>query len=352
MDKLNSVLEKIKPVDRSNDEITQKRLDNLTKPKDSLGRLEEFAKRIVAITGKENPDLSRKIIITMAGDHGVTEEGVSAYPKEVTAQMVYNFLNGGAGINVLANHIGAKVVVVDMGVAEELKYHPDLVVKKVAKGTNNFAKGPAMTKEQAICSLEAGIEVVEEIINSTGVDIIGTGEMGIGNTTTSSAITSSITGKPVIDVTGRGTGIDDDTFNRKVNVIKKALDLNRPDPNDAIDVLAKVGGFEIGGLAGVTLACAAYKIPVVIDGFISSASALIAVKIKSEVRDYIFAAHSSVEIGHKAILDYIGQEPILNLKMRLGEGTGAALGISIISAGVKILNEMASFDSAGVSKKL
>lgn len=352
MDKLNSVLVKIKPVDRSSDENTQKRLDNLTKPKDSLGRLEEFAKRIVAITGKEKPELSKKIIITMAGDHGVTEEGVSAYPKEVTAQMVYNFLNGGAGINVLANHIGAKVVVVDMGVAEELKYHPDLVVKKIAKGTNNFAKGPAMTREQAIRSLEAGIEVVDEIINSMGVDIIGTGEMGIGNTTASSAITAVITRKPVLDVTGRGTGIDDDTFNRKVNVIKKALEINRPDPNDGIDILAKVGGFEIGGLAGVTLACAANKIPVVIDGFISSASALIAVKLKPEVRDYIFAAHSSVEIGHKAILDYIGHEPILNLKMRLGEGTGAALGMSIIEAGVKILNEMASFDSAGVSKKL
>lgn len=352
MTKLNEILKKVKAVDKSTYEITQKRLDNLTKPKDSLGRLEEFAKRIVAITGKEKPDLSRKVIITMAGDHGVTEEGISAYPKEVTAQMVYNFLRGGAGINVLANHIGARVVVVDMGVAEELKYHPDLVVKKVAKGTYNFTKGPAMTKEQALRSLEAGIEVVEEIINSTGADIIGTGEMGIGNTTASSAITAVITGKPVLDVTGRGTGIDDDTFNRKVNVIKKALDINKPNPNDAIDVLAKVGGFEIGGLAGVTLACAASRIPVVIDGFISSASALIAVKIKPEVKDYIFAAHSSVEIGHKAILENIGQDPILNLKMRLGEGTGAALSMSLIEAGVKILNEMASFDEAGVSKKL
>lgn len=352
MTKLNEILKKVKAVDKSTYEITQKRLDNLTKPKDSLGRLEEFAKRIVAITGKEKPDLSRKIIITMAGDHGVTEEGISAYPKEVTAQMVYNFLRGGAGINVLANHIGARVVVVDMGVAEELQYHPDLVVKKVAKGTYNFTKGPAMTKEQALRSLEAGIEVVEEIINYTGADIIGTGEMGIGNTTASSAITAVITGKPVLDVTGRGTGIDDDTFNRKVNVIKKALDINKPNPNDAIDVLAKVGGFEIGGLAGVTLACAASRIPVVIDGFISSASALIAVKIKPEVKDYIFAAHSSVEIGHKAILENIGQEPILNLKMRLGEGTGAVLGMSLIEAGVKILNEMASFDEAGVSKKL
>ncbi len=352
MAKLNETLEKIKAVDKSTYEITQKRLDNLTKPKDSLGRLEEFAKRIVAITGKENPTLSRKIIITMAGDHGVTEEGISAYPREVTAQMVYNFLRGGAGINVLANHVGAKVVVVDMGVAEELKYHPDLIVKKIARGTCNFTKGPAMTKEQAIRSLEAGIEVVEEIVNSSGVDIIGTGEMGIGNTTASSAITSAITGKPVLDVTGRGTGIDDETFSRKVNVIKKALDINKPDPDDAIDVLAKVGGFEIGGLAGVTLACAANRIPVVIDGFISSASALIAVKIKPEVKDYIFAAHSSVEIGHKAILENIGQEPILNLKMRLGEGTGAVLGMSLIEAGVKILNEMASFDEAGVSKKL
>lgn len=352
MDKLSLVLGKIKPVDRSNDERTQKRLDNLTKPKDSLGRLEEFAKRISAITGKENPDLSRKVIVTMAGDHGVTEEGISAYPKEVTAQMVYNFLRGGAGINVLANHVGARVVVVDMGVAEDLKYHPDLIVKKIGKGTRNFTKGPAMTKEQAICSLEAGIEVIEEIIANIGIDILGTGEMGIGNTTASSAITSAITGKPVIDVTGRGTGIDDDTFRRKVNVIQKALDINKPDPNDAIDVLAKVGGFEIGGLAGATLACAANRIPVVIDGFISSASALIAVKLKPEVRDYLFAAHSSVEIGHKAILETIGHEPILNLKMRLGEGTGAALGMSIIEAGVKILNEMAEFDSAGVSKKL
>lgn len=351
MDKIISTLEKINSIDSSLLESTQIRLDNLTKPKGSLGRLEEFAKRIVAITGKRNPSLTKKVIITIAGDHGITEEGVSAYPSEVTPQMVYNFLRGGAGVNVLARHVGAEVVVVDMGVAVELTSHPDLIVRKIAMGTKNFAKGPAMSREQAIKAIETGIEITEQIINEKKVDIIGTGEMGIGNTTPSSAITAVFTNKSVQEVTGRGTGIDDETYARKISVIQKAIELNKPNPKDPIDVLAKVGGFEIGGLVGVTLAGAANKIPVVIDGFISSVAGLIAVELKSDVKDYIFAAHASVEIGHKALLDRMQLKPILDLNMRLGEGTGAALAMGLIDAGVKILNEMASFEEAGVSRE-
>jgi len=351
MDKIISTLEKINPIDSSLLESAQIRLDNLTKPKGSLGRLEEFAKRIVAITGKRNPSLAKKVIITIAGDHGITEEGVSAYPSEVTPQMVYNFLRGGAGVNVLARHVGAEVVVVDMGVAVELASHPDLIVRKIAMGTKNFAKGPAMSREQAIKAIETGIEITEQIINEKKVDIIGTGEMGIGNTTPSSAITAVFTNKSVQEVTGRGTGIDDETYARKISVIQKAIELNKPNPKDPIDVLAKVGGFEIGGLVGVTLAGAANKIPVVIDGFISSVAGLIAVELKSDVKDYIFAAHASVEVGHKALLDRMQLKPILDLNMRLGEGTGAALAMGLIDAGVKILNEMASFEEAGVSRE-
>ncbi|MGB9597267.1 MAG: nicotinate-nucleotide--dimethylbenzimidazole phosphoribosyltransferase [Candidatus Poribacteria bacterium] len=351
MDKLMSTLDKIKPVDSSLMESTQIRLDNLTKPKGSLGRLEEFAKRIVVITNKKNPTLTRKVIITIAGDHGITEEGISAYPSEVTPQMVYNFLRGGAGVNVLARHVSAEVIVVDMGVAVELTPHPDLIVRKIGMGTQNFAKGPAMSREQATKAIETGIEITENIIKEKGVDIIGTGEMGIGNTTPSSAITAVFTGKPVHEVTGRGTGIDDETYNRKISVIQKAIELNKPDPKDPIDVLAKVGGFEIGGLVGVTLACAANKIPVVIDGFISSVAGLIAFELKPDTRDYIFAAHASVEIGHKAILDRMQLKPILDLSMRLGEGTGSALAMGLIDAGVKVLNEMASFEEAGVSRE-
>jgi nicotinate-nucleotide--dimethylbenzimidazole phosphoribosyltransferase len=351
LDKLKDTLDKIKPIDPSLLHETQLRLDNLTKPKGSLGKLEEFAKRIVAITCKKNPYLEKKVIFTIAGDHGVTEEGVSAYPSAVTAQMVYNFLRGGAGVNVLARHVGAKVIVVDMGVAEDLQPHPELIIKKIAKGTSNFAKGPAMTREQALKAIETGIDIVEYAILKDGIDIIGTGEMGIGNTTPSSAITSVFTGQPVEHVTGRGTGIDDATYERKINVIKQAIDINKPDPSDPIDVLSKVGGFEIGGLVGVVLAGVANKIPVVIDGFISSAAGLIAVELKPEAKDYIFSAHASVEIGHRAILEKMGLLPILDLKMRLGEGTGAVLAMNLIDAGVKILNEMASFDEAGVSRE-
>ncbi|MDP3791986.1 MAG: nicotinate-nucleotide--dimethylbenzimidazole phosphoribosyltransferase [Candidatus Omnitrophota bacterium] len=347
---LNETISRIKKIDDSLSEETQKRLDNLTKPQGSLGRLEDLAKQVVEITKTRNPKLARKVIFTMAGDHGVVENNVSAFPKEVTPQMVYNFLNGTAGINVLARHAGARVVVIDMGVACDLKNDPALIIKKVNRGTKNMTKGPAMSKDEAVKSIENGIEAFKaELIN--GIDIVGTGDMGIGNTTPSSAIVSVITGRDVEDVTGRGTGVDDKTLKSKINAIKEALKVNKPNPEDGIDILSKVGGFEIGGLAGVILAAAEHRIPVVIDGFISGAAALIAYKIEPKTKDYMIAAHCSVEQGHKKALEFLGLKPILDLSLRLGEGTGAALAMNIIEAGTKILNEMATFENAGVSEK-
>jgi nicotinate-nucleotide--dimethylbenzimidazole phosphoribosyltransferase len=351
MQKLNETISKIEEIDYSSASETQKRLDSLTKPQGSLGRLEEIAKQIVEITKNKTPSIKNKVIFTMAGDHGVVEEGVSAYPKEVTPQMVYNFLKGGAGINVLARHVGARVVIVDMGVACDLEPHPELVVKKINYGTRNMSKGPAMKRNEAVKSMEAGIEVFEDEFKK-GIDIVGTGDMGIGNTTPSSAIAAAVTGAKMEDVTGRGTGIDDKTFANKIDVIKKALRLNKPNPKDAIDVLSKVGGFEIGGLAGVILGAASKRIPVIIDGFISGAAALIAYQLEPKVKDYMIAAHCSVEKGHKIILDHIGLKPILNLDLRLGEGTGAALAMSIIEAGIKILTQMATFKSVSVSERI
>jgi nicotinate-nucleotide--dimethylbenzimidazole phosphoribosyltransferase len=353
MEKIKRIVEGIEEIDYSYLEKTQKRLDSLTKPKGSLGRLEELAKRIVEITKNQNPSLENKVIFTMAGDHGVTQEGVSAYPSEVTAQMVYNFLRGGAGINVLARHVGARVIVVDMGVAEKLQIAnckmQNFIDKKINYGTKNIAKEPAMTREEAIRSIEAGIEVFEKEL-SRGIDIVGTGDMGIGNTTASSAIASVIMAKSVEDMTGRGTGIDDQALSHKVKVIKKAIRINKPNARDGIDVLSKVGGYEIGGLVGVILAGAQNRVPIVIDGFISGAAALIAYQLEPKVKDYMIAAHCSVEKGHRIILDFMGLRPLLDLDLRLGEGTGAALGISIVEAGIKILTQMATFKSAGVSE--
>ncbi len=350
MEKLKYILNKITPIDKQITEITQKRLNSLTKPLGSLGKLEDLATRVAGITSNERPKIKNKVIFIMAGDHGVVEEGVSAYPQEVTSQMVLNFINEGAGINVLARHIGARVVVVDMGVAADIN-HPTVLNKKVSYGTKNMVKEPAMSKEEAIKSIENGIEVVELQLKK-GIDIIGTGDMGIGNTTSSSAIVATITGKDVEKVTGRGTGVSDEIFENKVGVIKRALELNKPNPEDAIDVLSKVGGFEIGGITGVILAGAANKIPVIIDGFISGASALLAYKLKPEVKDYMIASHQSAEQGHKILLEYIGLEPLLKLDMCLGEGTGSALGIGLVEAGVKILNEMATFEEAKVSESI
>lgn len=346
---LPQVLKRIKPLDSKAIEAAKVRQNELTKPKGSLGQLEELSIKIAGIKGKIVHGFEHKAIVTMAADHGVVEEGVTLYPQEVTKQMVFNFLNGGAGINVLARFVGARVVVVDMGVVGGFEPHPDLVCKMIDFGTRNMTKGPAMTRQQALDAIEAGITVVEAEI-AKGLDIIGTGDMGIGNTTASSAIAVAITGEPAEKVTGRGEGLDDEQLVHKVKVVQKALDINKPDSRDPIDVLSKVGGFEIGGLAGVMLGAAARRIPVVIDGFISGAAALIATGLAPGLKDYLIAAHLSVESGHKVLLQHLGLTPILSLEMRLGEGTGAALGITIVEAAVKTLAEMATFAEAGVSE--
>jgi nicotinate-nucleotide--dimethylbenzimidazole phosphoribosyltransferase len=346
---MEGTIKKIGALDERAISVARARQDILTKPAGSLGTLEDISTKVAGITGNATPKIKDKVIITMAGDHGVTDDGVSAYPKEVTAQMVYNFLNGGAAINVLARHAGARVVIVDMGVAVDFT-HERLVSKKIAYGTANMAKGPAMSYEDAVRSIEAGIEVFESEAKK-GVDIVGVGDMGIGNTTSSSAIVAVITGYDVEKVTGRGTGIDDAGLEKKIAVIEEAIRVNKPNNKDAIDVLAKVGGFEIGGMAGVILAAASHRVPVVIDGFISGTAALVAYGIAPAVKDYMIAAHRSVERGHSVTLDYIGLKPLLDLDMRLGEGTGAALGISIVDAACKILGEMATFEDAGVSEK-
>jgi len=350
MEKLTATIKNIVEPDRRLMAITQSRLDNLTKPLGSLGRLEELAKQIAGITGKENPELKKKVIFTLAADHGVTEEGVSAFPKEVTAQMVYNFLKGGAGINVLANHAGIKVVVVDIGVAVDLEPDSRLIVKKINYGTKNMARGPAMTREEAVKAICSGIEIFEGEHRS-GVDIVGTGEMGIGNTTAASAITICFTAAAAEEVAGRGTGLDDAGLKNKIEVIRRSLSVNKPDPVDPLDVLSKVGGFEIAGLTGIILAASANKVPVVIDGFISASAALVAFKMEPRSRDYMIAAHNSVERGHKIILEHIGLKPLFDLGLRLGEGTGAALAISLADASIKILTQMATFKSANVSEK-
>lgn len=345
---IETTLAAISPLNTELFQETQARLDRKTKPLGALGRLEEFACRLVAISGHRLPDLSKKVIFTFAADHGITAEGVSLYPREVTAQMVFNFLRGGAGVNVLARHVGAEVRVVDVGVDYDFAGCPGLIHKKVARGSANFARGPAMTPDQMTAALTVGIELAAQCA-AEGVGLVGTGEMGIGNTSPSSAIIAAVSGLPVEQVTHRGTGIDDEALCRKVKAIQAGLDHNRPDPHNPLDILQKVGGLEIAAIAGLSLGCAAHRIPVVVDGFISTAGALIAAELHPNVRDYLFAAHESVEVGHRFMLERIGLKPILSLDLRLGEGTGAALAMPLIEAGAKILAEMATFEQAGVT---
>jgi nicotinate-nucleotide--dimethylbenzimidazole phosphoribosyltransferase len=348
--KLEDVIQNIQPLDDTAMQSAQTRQNMLTKPQGSMGRLEELSIQLAGVYHKSIPVIKDKVIVTMAGDHGVVAEGVSAFPQEVTPQMVLNFLNGGAAINVLARHIGARVVIVDMGVAHDFEPHPSLVVKKVAKGTANMAWGQAMTRAQAEQAILAGMEVVEEEIKR-GLDIVGTGDMGIGNTTPSAAIAATLTGESPAKIAGRGTGVDNEGLKRKISAIERALAVNRPNPKDGLDVLAKVGGFEIGGLAGVILGAAANGKPVMVDGFISTAAAMIAVTIAPAARAYLISAHRSQEFGHSLMLKWLGLKPLFDLDLRLGEGTGAALGISMAEAACKILSEMATFGEAGVSDK-
>jgi len=348
---LKQTINTIQPLDQAAMTAAQERQAQLTKPAGALGRLESLSIQMAGITGQINPPLTERAVIVAAGDHGVTAEGVSAFPSEVTPQMVFNFLNGGAAINVLARQAGARVVVLDAGVAADLPEHPALVNAKVGPGTHNFAQGPAMTREQAVQSIEAGIAAVAREYEQ-GLHLVGTGDMGIGNTTPSSAICAVLTGADIITVTGRGTGIDDTALKNKVDVIQRALDVNQPNPNDALDVLAKVGGFEIGAIAGVVLGAAARRIPVLVDGFISTAGALIAAGLAPLSRDYMIAAHRSVEPGHKIMQKHLNLDPIFHLDLRLGEGTGSALAMPVVVSATATLNEMATFAEAAVSGKL
>ena len=324
----------------------QRHLDALTKPPGSLGRLEEIAVRLAALTGRP-PRVTAPVILTLAADHGVVAEGVSAYPQAVTAQMVENFLRGGAAVNVLARQVGARVVVADLGVVTPLGAPAGLVVRRIAAGTANMARGPAMTRAQAEAAIETGAALAAEAI-AEGADLLGTGEMGIGNTTAASAITAAITGAPADLVTGHGTGLDEAARGRKIEVVRRALSVNAPDPADGLDVVAKLGGFEIAGLVGVILAAAARRVPVALDGFIAGAAALVAVALAPEARHALFASHRSAEPGHARALAWLGLEPYLALGMRLGEGTGAALFVPLARAAAAVYGEMATFKSAGV----
>jgi nicotinate-nucleotide--dimethylbenzimidazole phosphoribosyltransferase len=322
----------------------QQRLDSLTKPPGSLGRLEELARSVGLIQGTTELTMRKRAIFTFAADHGVSRAGVSAYPREVTAQMVLNFMRGGAAINVLCRHYGIENVVVDVGVDYDFPELAGLISKKVGRGTNDFNESPAMTEQQAIQSLEIGMDLAR------GYDIFGTGDMGIGNTTSSAAILAVLAGLAVEEAVGRGTGIDDDRLRYKTKFIQESLERRRPDPNNALDVLAKVGGFEIGAIAGLILGASSRKIPVVVDGFISGAGAMIATQLVPACRNYLFFSHMSRERGHRRMLEYFDARPILDLDMCLGEGTGAAIAIDLIAAAVRIYNEMATFESASVSR--
>jgi len=353
--KLEDILKGIKPLDNTWIQTARERTSQLVMPTRALGRLHDVSERLCAIQKTFTPSVKRKAVLVMAGDHGVASEGVSAYPQEVTGAMVQTFLKGGAGINAISRHVGADVWVVDMGIIPEM--NPDtikggdrLVVRKTAPGTANLAKGPAMTRKEAETSVLTGFQLAAGLFDK-GVEILGTGDMGIANTTPSAAIGCVVTGIPPEEMVGRGTGVDDEGLRIKQGAVVKGIQINQPDPDDGLDVLAKVGGFEIGGIAGCVLAGAFYGRPVVIDGFISTAGALIAGILSPLVTEYIFAGHCSEEPGHKAMLKHLGITPILDLGMRLGEGTGGALAMSIMEGAVRVFNEVLTFEEAGVADK-
>lgn len=349
--KLAEVITGIEPVSQEWRQRARQYLNTLAIPQGSLGELLRIAEQLAAIKQDLKPSVANKVVVTMAGDHGVVAEGVSAFPQEVTPQMVANFVAGGAAINVLAEVAGARVVVVDMGVAadlEELVKEGRIFSYKVGLGTGNMVQGPAMTREQAVLALEAGIDVARKMVQE-GVELLATGDMGIGNTTPSSAILAVFSGRSAEDVTGRGTGISEEALKNKARVIQKALEVNKPDASDPVDVLAKVGGFEIGGIAGLILGAAYYKIPILIDGFISSAGALLAKELVPASLEYMIAAHRSMEAGHHIMLNQLGLKPLMDLNLRLGEGTGAALAMNIVDSAAQVITKMLTFEAAGVT---
>ncbi|MCQ2560230.1 MAG: nicotinate-nucleotide--dimethylbenzimidazole phosphoribosyltransferase [Clostridia bacterium] len=351
---LNTVISEIKPASAEWRAKGAERLSQLTTPAGALGDLLLLAERLVAMRETLKPSVAKKIVVTMAGDHGIVDEGVSAYPKAVTPQMVDNIVQGGAGINALAAAAGASVIVVDLGVDADLsqmKGINPLLDYKVAYGTKNMAKEPAMTQEQAVQALESGIEIASNLIENEGAELLATGDMGIGNTTPSTAILSVMTGKSVAEITGRGTGLDDKGLKHKIKVIEDVLAFQKPDPNNALEVLMKVGGLEIAGIAGLILGAAYHKIPVVVDGFISTAGALIAKGLAPASVDYMIASHKSVEVGHAFMWEALGLKPLLSLNLRVGEGTGAAIAMNIVESAAQILAKVRTFDEAGVSNK-
>jgi nicotinate-nucleotide--dimethylbenzimidazole phosphoribosyltransferase len=348
---LEATLKKIVPLDRTVEAEAQRRLDSLTKPQASLGRLEALARQISCIQGRVPPRFGQKLLFVFAADHGIADEGVSAYPKEVTAQMTHNFLAGGAAINVLARHYGVDVEIVDIGVDYEFPKLRNLRDLKIRRGTDNFARGPAMRRDEAVQSVEAGIRLVEKVA-AENLFLLGAGEMGIGNTSSAAAIVCALTGFAPADVTGRGTGIDDEAWARKIAAIERGLKLNQPNPGDPLDVLAKVGGLEIGAMVGLMLGAAAYRIPMVLDGYIAGGAALLAVRMHPSVREILIASHLSAENGHRAMLDALRLTPLIDLGMRLGEGTGACIAMSLAEAAAKAMREMATFASAGIEEKI
>lgn len=345
-EQLTQYLNEIVAPDEHYAQLAREHSDGLTKPPGSLGRLEQLTAQLAAITGQLWPDLSKRAVIVMAGDHGVCEEGVSAFPQSVTPQMVTNFLHGGAAVNVLAEGASAEVVCVDVGVATDIE-HPNLVVSKVKYGTDNMSKGAAMSREEAVQAIAVGIQVVEQQI-AQGIRMFATGEMGIGNTTPSAAIVSVITGLSAEVVSGRGTGITDDMLQHKCNVIEKSIAVNKPNSDDPLDILSKIGGLEIAGLVGVMIGAAKHHCPVVIDGYISTAAALIASKLNDHITSYMIASHQSQEPGHIHALQYIGLSPMIQLDLRVGEGTGAVLCFHFVDAALQLMQKMATFASAGV----
>ena len=347
---LAEAISRIRPADADAMARAETRQQNLTKPPGSLGRLEEVSVRLAGIFGTERPTIGGKTVIVAAGDHGVVAQGVTGYPQEVTAQMVLNFLAGGAAISVMCRHLGIRQVIVDAGVAADLPDNPELRSLKIGRGTADISQGPAMSREQAVECLEAGIALAVEAIEA-GADLLATGDMGIGNTTASSAITAAVTGHDPAETTGEGTGRNEEELQHKVGVVRTALEVNAPDPADGIGLLAKVGGFEIGVLAGVVLGAAMMRRPVIVDGFISGAAALVAHAVCPASRDYMLPSHVSAERGHRAALAGLGLNPLLDLGMRLGEGTGAALAMPIVEVAAATLSEMATFAEAGVSDR-
>lgn len=329
----------------------QKKIDFKTKPLGALGILETLAVQMSSIQKSLNPVITRKSLFVFAADHGIAEEGVSAFPQEVTQQMVQNFLDGGAAINVLSRHNGIDLTIVDIGTKGSENTHPDLITCKIARGTKNFALERAMSRDEAERALAAGAHVFRTKQSEKPIDILGLGEMGIANTTSATAIISTITGLSPAECTGRGTGVDDQGLEHKIEVLEKALAFQKPDRSDAIDILSKIGGFEIAGIAGAALAAAENGSAVVLDGLISTAAGLIAYTINPAVADYFIAGHKSVEVGHTAALKHMGLSPVLDMQMRLGEGTGAALTIDLVDAACRIMREMATFEEAGISGK-